>query len=99
MVPDTKEPLLDIDPRAELAKPGLEGACLRPFELMVLGATICTVVNSMVGYLHVPLPALIQGRYFLQWVISLAALCLRSKASGKPFQPFGPPGQRCWLIV
>jgi len=93
------EPLLD-----ELSSDNAV-ACSRtlqsvaPSALMLLGSALCVIVNSLVGHISISLPALIQGRYFVQWLIGFVGLLLRSRLRNVDFRPFGPPGQRIWLIL
>lgn len=74
--------------------------CTFPAELiMVVGAVLMTCTNVSVKSLQVPLIELVQGRYLAQWSLTCSALALRSYLSGVPFRPFGPPGQRRWLLL
>lgn len=71
-----------------------------PAELiMAMGSVLMTCTNVSVKSLQVPLIELAQGRYLAQWFLTCSALALRSYLSGEPFRPFGPPGQRRWLLL
>jgi len=89
------DPLLD-EPSLD-SPASLQAAA--PSALMLLGSGICVVVNSLVGHISISLVALIQGRYFLQWLFGFVGLLWRSKSQNIGFRPFGPPGQRMWLVL
>merc|ERR1712048_1176290 len=94
---EKKQKLLSLDGEASM-----ESAvrCTIPAEgIMVLGAITCTVTNSLVGYVDVPLLELLQGRYIAQWLLSLGALVLRRILTKQPIEAFGPAGVRHWLLL
>lgn len=90
------ERLLNTQPNDDISR---DSQRMRAVVLMLQGSAVCVVVNSFVGHVNVSLVALVQGRYFIQWLIGFAGLLLRSKMQNVDFHPFGPPGQRLWLIL